>query len=250
MGIVMGAVYDVGESQVYDDFYRGRGKDFAAEARLLVDCATRVRGAPPRDFLDVACGTGEHLHQAKRYAPGVEVHGVELSSQMCAIARAKVGNTIVCDDMRDFALAREFDLVTTLTSSIGYVATPAELARTVCTMARHLRPGGVLLVDPYWTEEQVYPHHVAADVVEENGTTIARLARSDRAGRRVRHMAHYLVTTHDDVEHFTHEQTMTAFTRQEYLDAITAAGLQARHLDARAFPQRGLFLGQKTTART
>src|SRR5262245_45239111 len=47
-------------SQVYDMVYIGRGKDFAAEARVIADIV-RTRRPDASSLLDVGCGTGQHL---------------------------------------------------------------------------------------------------------------------------------------------------------------------------------------------
>src|SRR5687767_2236719 len=54
-------MYESGLADVYDLVYRGRGKDYAAEA---ADVATLIRSKRPEaaSLLDVACGTGLHLH--------------------------------------------------------------------------------------------------------------------------------------------------------------------------------------------
>jgi SAM-dependent methyltransferase len=52
-------------------------------------------------------------------------------------------------DMLTMDLGRRFDAVTCLFSSIGYAHTPERLQAAVATMARHLEPGGVLVLEPW-----------------------------------------------------------------------------------------------------
>jgi len=52
-------------------------------------------------------------------------------------------------DMRDFDLGERFDVVTCLGSSIAWMTTDADMRRAVANMARHLHPGGVLLIEPW-----------------------------------------------------------------------------------------------------
>ena len=60
-------------------------------------------------------------------------------------------------NMLDFDLGRQFDVVTCLFSSIGYVKTVPNMKRAVANMSRHLKPGGVLVLEPWFTPEDWHP---------------------------------------------------------------------------------------------
>jgi SAM-dependent methyltransferase len=236
------AVYDQDVSELYELFYAGRGQDFAADGGILAEVILdRYPGAD--SVLDVGCGTGSHLQSlAKRFG---EVAGVELSESMCALARARLGGAPVHQgDMRDFDLGRTFGAVCCLTSTIGYSRDTAELEGAVRTMARHLEPGGVLVIDPYWTPGNFLDGHVGHDVVRDESRTVARLSTSTRTGTSVRHEAHYLVADAGGIRHLTHVQPLTLFTHEEYLTALERAGCAAEHLRRDGgFVHRGLFVG-------
>ena len=55
--------------------------------------------------------------------------------------------------MTTMSLGRRFDVITCLFSTIGYVKTYQNLAKTLRNFADHLRPGGLLLIEPWFTEE-------------------------------------------------------------------------------------------------
>ena len=57
--------------------------------------------------------------------------------------------------MTDFDLATTYDAVTCLFSAIGYVRTVDRMNRAVACMARHVKPGGVLIVEPWITPDEV-----------------------------------------------------------------------------------------------
>ena len=62
-------------------------KDYAAEAdkvRLVIDAANKSGG---RRLLDVACGTGHHLHHLKEH---FEAEGLDLDPELLAIARQRL----------------------------------------------------------------------------------------------------------------------------------------------------------------
>src|SRR5438067_67243 len=142
-------------AQLYDAIYSF--KDYEGEATRL-DELIRERKPDARTLLDVACGTGKHLEYLRtRY----DVEGLDLDPELLAIARERLPDVPLHEgDMRDFDLGRRFDAVTCLFSAIGYMLTVEELAAAVASMARHLEPGGVLLVEPWLEPEAVVTPHV------------------------------------------------------------------------------------------
>jgi len=207
----------------YDLVYDGIGKDYAAEAADVADLvAARRPGATT--LLDVACGTGGHLvHLRDRFA----VEGVELSSHMAARARARLGAGVAIHegDMRTVALGRRFDAVTCLFSSIGYARTEGDLARAVATLAAHLAPGGVLVLDAWLTPGDWDDGHVDAVAVSEPGRAVARTTRSWRLGRTSVLDMTWVVTTPAGTDTFAERHEMGLFTAEETRAALTAAGL-------------------------
>ncbi|MCQ9362278.1 class I SAM-dependent methyltransferase, partial [Corynebacterium sp. 153RC1] len=131
---------------IYDAVYSF--KDYADESeRLRALIAERSPGAST--LLDVACGTGKHLEQLRSW---YEVSGVDLDPELLGIARERLGDVdLRTGDMTDFALDGQFDVVTCLFSSIGYVGTVERLGSAITAMATHLNPGGVLIVEPWLT---------------------------------------------------------------------------------------------------
>jgi SAM-dependent methyltransferase len=100
-----------------------------------------------RSLLDVACGTGWHLELFARRYPHVE--GLDLSLAMLNRARERVPRVPLHQaDMRVFEIGRTFDAVTCLSSSIVSMPDADALQEAIGTMARHLRPGGVLVLEP------------------------------------------------------------------------------------------------------
>ena len=134
---------------IYDAVYSF--KDYADESeRLRVLIEESAPGAAT--LLDVACGTGKHLEQLQAW---YEVSGVDLDPELLAIARARLGDVeLLTSDMTDFALGRRFDVVTCLFSSIGYVETVERLGSAIAAMAAHLKPEGVLIVEPWLSPEE------------------------------------------------------------------------------------------------
>ncbi|WP_239475457.1 class I SAM-dependent methyltransferase [Streptomyces sp. CS131] len=236
-----GSIYDRGE--MYEAFYRGRGKDYTGEA-ALVTSLVRDRLPEADSLLDVACGSGDHL---SRFAGSFgHVEGLDLSEDMVQLARKNTGVPIHRGDMRDFTLDRTFGAVVSMFSGVAYCADVDELGATLRSFARHLSPGGVIVIEPFWLPEDFLEGYVGTDTVESGGRTYVRVSHSVRDGG-VSHMeVHYLVASAESgVTHFSDVHRTTLFTRDEYESAFARAGCEVEYVKDPLAP-RGLFVG--TTA--
>ena len=228
---------------VYDAVYSF--KDYRAEADAL-ERLIHDRVPQARTLLDVACGTGKHLVELRR---SFDVAGVELEPALGRIARERLPDVEIHEgDMTGFDLGRRFDVVTCLFSSIGYVRTLARLRAAVGAMARHLEPGGLLVVEPWIERENWMPGGVYSVFVDEPELKVARVNTSpppDPDGV-VRLDMHHVVGRPEEVESFVERHELGMFSRDEYLDAFRAAGLDAEH-DPEGMTGRGLYLGASGT---
>jgi SAM-dependent methyltransferase len=224
-------------ARLYDAIYASM-RDYPRQAAEL-DRLVRERRPGARMLLDVACGTGAHLeHLSGQY----EVEGLDLDPEMLAVARERLPQARFHEgDMADFDLGRRFDAVVCMFSSIGYVRTEARLRSAVAAMARHLEPGGVLVVEPWLTPDAWHDGHVAGVFVDEPELKLARVNVAERRDDLSIVDFHYLVATPEGVEHFTELHELGLFTIDQHLEAFRAAGLAVEH-DPEGPWGRGLYL--------
>ena len=228
-------------AELYDVIYAK--KDYAGEARMLhgvIDRCARTPRVERRTLLDVACGTGVHLSHLREW---YDVEGIELSPWMLNVARGRLPDAPLHQyDMRHFDLGRRFDAVTCLFSAIGYARTVSELRRAIATMARHVLPGGLVIVEPWLTPDRFIDGRRHVVLAEGNGLEIARVVVCRRAGDASVLEMHHMVASESGVERFFERHEMQLFTHEQYLAAFTAAGLVVV-FDAEGLTGRGLYVG-------
>ena len=232
----------------YDPLYAATGKDHAAEARALLDVAQRL-GVRPTSVLDVACGTGQHL--AAFHEVVDDVVGLDQAPAMLDVARERLPDVpLRHGDMRRFDLERTFDLVTCLFSAIGHVRDEGDLDAAIGRMAAHVAPGGALLVEPWLTpdavrgsaEEPTGYHRL--DTASTDDGVVARASRSQRRGDVLVLEFAWAVASTDGVHTAQESFRMPLFTRERYLRAVVAAGLEPSWVEVPALAAgRGLLCG-------
>ena len=226
-------------ARAYDIIY----EDILDYDTLVGDIAERLARLAPdaRTLLEVGCGTGLWL---QRVADRYEVVGVDISADMLAVARERLpGVELVCADMRDMDLGRRFDVVACMFSSIGYMETAADLAAAYAAFARHLGPGGVLIVEPWFTPEAWRTDgHLAVGTYRGDGGVVTRMNRSEVEGSvSIMDMHHLAAFDDEPVVHFVERHRMGLFTVAEHLAALREAGLEAEH-DPGGPLGRGLYV--------
>ena len=136
-------------ARLYDTFHRD--KAYEAEAVFVDRILRRHSDGPHSSLLDVACGTGSHAAAFSRL--GWRVVGVDQSPEMIEVARSRnpdAGVTFIQQDMRDLVLdGQMFDAAVCLFDSIGYVITNESVIMSLKGIRRHLRPGGLVVLE-FW----------------------------------------------------------------------------------------------------
>jgi ubiquinone/menaquinone biosynthesis C-methylase UbiE len=227
-------------AQYYDEIYASIDKDYEAEANQVHNIIQEYKQTPGNLLLDVACGTGFHAGLLSKY---YQVEGLDLDPGMLKVAKKKHPTIRFHQaDMTDFDLKRQFDAVLCLFSSIGYVKTKSRLQKAMRAMSKHLLPGGVLLIEPWFRPEQWTVGRVVTIRVDKPDVKIVRMSHSGKRGNVSLLRFHYLIGTSQGVEHSLEMHELALFTHQEYMDAFQAARLNVTH-DPEGLSGRGLYIG-------
>jgi SAM-dependent methyltransferase len=229
-------LYDVVHGQRFD------AAAAAATVHALVQAHTRCAA---QTLLEAACGTGTYLsHLQAHYA----LEGLDLDPNMLAVARRKLPQAPLHQaDLVAFDLGRRFDAVLCLGSAIGYVATAERLRQAIATLARHTAPGGVVIVEPWFTPEVWESGRLTADLVDHPALKIARVLLSGREGDISTLDIHYLVGRPEGVESFTEHHRLGLFSHDAHMTEFRAAALEVTH-DPVGLLGRGLYIGVRSTA--
>lgn len=227
-------------ARYYDKLYAK--KDYAGEVLRLIGYLGVGFATNQKTLLDVACGTGLHMeHLAKHF----HVEGLDICPELLEIARERIpGALFHLGDMTSFALGKQFDSVTCLFSSIGYVKTLDRLKEAVCSMAAHLKPVGVLAIEPWFAPENWHPNTVHGMYIDEPYLKIARINTSFVQDKVSVFDLHHLVGTPEKTEHLVEHHELGLFDVDEMTAAMEEAGLTVEH-DPEGLTGRGLYIGRR-----
>ena len=199
-------------AEIYDAIYHF--KNYGADVAYVLKCI-QDKHPRARTLLDVACGTGNHIGALSQ---AHEVEGLDLSDSMLAQARRKFpATTFHRGSMMDFDLG---------------------------AMSRHVAPGGLLLIEPFFTPDTYWVDRVTLNEVNEPELKIAWMYVSERQGNVGVMNTHYLVGRPEGVEHFTELHEMGLFSRTDYADAFAAAGMELEY-DPKGPTGVGFYIGRK-----
>jgi trans-aconitate methyltransferase len=224
---------------IYDAIYHF--KNYGKEVEYVL---ARIQERTPeaRTLLDVACGTGNHIDLLKQQ---FEVEGLDLSVHMLEVARRKFPQVRFHQaDMTGFSLGRRFDLVICLFRSIAYVRTPEKMHAAILSMAQHVAPGGMLIVEPSFTPANYWVDRVTLNEVNETDFKVAWMYVSKRMGNVSVLDTHYVVGRPSGVTHFREVHEHGLFEREHFQNAFRDAGLRLEY-DSVGPTNVGLYLGRK-----
>ena len=112
-------------------------------------------------------------------------------------------------------------------------------------MANHLKPGGVLIVEPWLRPEQLREGRIWAEFVDEPELKIARMTTVERHGKIVDLSMHHMVGRPGNIEEFVDHHQEAMHSVGEYVHAFKRAGLDVTY-DEGGLIGRGLYIGVKS----
>ncbi|MDF1497662.1 MAG: class I SAM-dependent methyltransferase [Patescibacteria group bacterium] len=219
-------------------------KNYKKESDELEKLIAKNKKSSGKALLEVACGTAHHLEYLKN---NFSCMGIDLNQSILNVAKAKIKNVVFKKaDMINFDLKKQFDVITCLFSSIGYVKTYENLEKTIKNFAKHLKTGGVVIIEPWLTKEYYALDKPHMTIYEDKDLKIARLNTSKvKDGVSVMDM-HYLIAERGkDVKHFVDRHELGLFEVDKTLAIMKKAGLKAKFIKSGLMKNRGLYVGVK-----
>ena len=229
-------------SKYYDKVYSF--KDYLDEAVRLQNLIIKYVESGGNTLLDVACGTGLHLKHLK---DDFSCTGVDVSKSMLKIARKNTkGVTFKEADMKTLNLGKQFDVIICLLSSIGYVKTAMSLEKTIQNFSRHLKKGGLALIEPSHAKSFYVSGEPRITTYDGKDAKIARVNFTKiRQTTAVLNMHILIAEKGKDAKYFVDRHELGLFGINNTLRIMKAAGLKSKYLKSGLMTGRELFVGIK-----
>lgn len=229
-------------AKYYDNIYCFR--DYLDESVRLQNLIEKYLETGGNSVLDVACGSGLHLKHLK---DDFSCTGVDISKAMLKLARKNVeGVNFKEADMKTLKLGKQFDVVMCLFSSIGYVKTYLNLERTIQGFSRHIKEGGLVLIEPSHAESAYVQGEPRITTYDGKDMKIARVNYASlRQALAVVNMHILIAEKGVDAKYFVDRHDLGVFGVDETLRIMAEAGLKAKYLKGGLMPGRELFIGIK-----
>ncbi len=230
-------------ADLYDAIYHFKRYD--EEAARIHELLGQYGVAEGSSLLDVACGTGSHLSYLKRW---YDVAGIDVSDAMLDLARRKLpGISLVKADMGRFDVERPVDALLCLFSSIGYLLNRERLESAARCFAAALRPGGVLIVEPFVPPSDFVAGRLMMHTFDGEDLKCARTCVPGRDGERAILDFHWLVLRkgRTTVEHFVERHELWLCRHELLAEVLQHAGLSVRREARGLAPERDLLVAQR-----
>ena len=215
-----------------------------AGSRQRVKELLAKHGVPARaDLLVLACGTGGHIPY---FQEDYNVSGLDLSEDMLNLARQKFPDIrFYSGNLVDFELETDFDAMVCLYGSIGFVKTVENLRAAMKCIAARLRPGGLALITP-WSTVEAFHDLIVVDAADRPDLKIARMEQVRlKAPKMVEVTFHHLLGKDNDVTYHKQSMEIGLFSREEYLSAMTHAGMTVVEEYKGTDVRGGAFMGKR-----
>lgn len=229
-------------AELYDLIYAT--KDYAAEANAL-RAVLHEAGIPDgARVLEGACGTGAYLAPLSET---FEVGGFDLDPKMVGVLRRKLPQAeAFVADLATVSVSAPWDAALSLFGGLAYLLDEERLVQGCRALASCVRPGGVVIVEPWVTPEEHPPNQVHMAAVDLPFLKVARQVAPTLTDGVLHLDFHYLVARPGlPVELVRDENRLRLYTVDAVHGAMESAGLTVTRVHPEAFA-RGLLVGRVT----
>lgn len=226
----------------YDSLFFALDKDYMAESQKIDKLIQLYKKSAGNYLLDLGCGTGEHLKYLKKNYIAI---GIDISRDMLDLAKQKSYEVpFVQMEMLNFRFNRKFDAVICLFSAIGYIVTKENLDIVVKNVSCHLKQGGVFIVEPWYSPDEIGGYLDLVEFGEKQGIRACRMRETKVSDRIAKSKSHILVSQNGHVLHHMSRHTFGLFSKNDFAQIFPKNELQmcTEKLDLSG---RGLYLGIK-----
>ncbi|WP_288994012.1 class I SAM-dependent methyltransferase [uncultured Turicibacter sp.] len=178
-------------------------------------------------ILDVGCGTGTiSILLAKE---GYDVTGIDLSEDMLREAfdkfkEARIKGKIICQDMTELSLNKEFDLITSVLDSTNYITDLNDLQNYFNGVYNHLKSNGLFIFDvnSYYKLSEILGNNIYTYSEEEVFYTWENVFEDSLLSMFLT----FFVKKGDLYERFEEEHLERAYTEKELEQELKKANLE------------------------
>ena len=179
------------------------------------------------DYLDIACGTGNITIRIAKYFKNI--YGVDLSEDMLREAfdkfkKEKIKGKIICQDMTELSLNREFDLITSVLDSTNYITDINGLQEYFKGVYNHLKSNGLFIFDvnSYYKLSEILGNNIYTYSEEEVFYTWENVFEEDLLSMFLT----FFVKKGELYERFEEEHLERAYTEQQLEKELEKANLE------------------------
>jgi ubiquinone/menaquinone biosynthesis C-methylase UbiE len=229
-------------AKYYDLIYSW--KEYKNETKIIKSLINQYQKSNGNDLLEVACGTGRHIQYLK---DSFAILATDFNKDMLAVAQKNITDvTFKQADMIHLNLDKTFDVIICLFSSIGYVKNYKNLNKTIENFSKHLKKGGVVIIEPWFTESSYKTGLPTMTTYDGDDIKIARLCVCKKRGILSVMDMHYLIAERDKkMTHFAECHELAMFDIDKMLGIMKKNGLKAKFLKNGLMKDRGLYIGVK-----
>lgn len=179
------------------------------------------------DYLDIACGTGNVTIRIAKYFKNI--YGVDLSEDMLREAfdkfkEARIKGKIICQDMTELSLNKEFDLITSVLDSTNYIINLNDLQNYFNGVYTHLKSNGLFIFDinSYYKLSEILGNNIYTYSEEDVFYTWENVFEDSLLSMFLT----FFVKKGDLYERFEEEHLERAYTEKELEQELKKANLE------------------------